>query len=499
MKSLEKVSKGKHVFLYIDHQNSFFLHPWRWKQIASLMQEKGVTYTCVCKHQKAKKYFEDHNMPYEYQAPNRFLHAMHLFGMLLFNFKKFHLSVFTKKSTVSYVFIAWEILWIWLIIYVMYQFLVPSTTILLQPAYTVEDVVYNFRYYPSGSTGMQDNTQTNYITVPYQIGSINHSHTLSVPIESLQYLSRPSAWEIIVTNTLPVKFTLKQWTQFITDNGLLFLANYAIVLPPWGRQNPSATRIAVTAADKDKDGNIIGERGNIGSWTRLLIKNLNQSAILWAVYANVQTWFAWWYTKKWGMVSDEDVALVKEKLIAAITWDNKKIIVKQEFHDEDGFLLPLPDLIKAENIQFEINALSWQKVDILEGKVTVTYRYPYVIWHDLMQWVSEYVKQRPSQTRQLISLQKNTATFYDTYVTQDYIVVPTKVSAVWWYDFAQDNNHIKPQIISQIAWLPVEEAKKIILWYPEVSSVVLKNSPAWSDTLPTLKSRMYFRTTTAQQ
>jgi hypothetical protein len=48
-----------------------------------------------------------------------------------------------------------------------------------------------------------------------------------------------------------------------------------------------------------------------------------------------------------------------------------------------------------------------------------------------MDGVSHYVSQRPSQTRQLISLQKNTATFYDTYMINDIIVVPTKVAAVW--------------------------------------------------------------------
>ena len=110
MKSLEKIPKGKLISLYIDHQNSFFAHP-RWgKQIVSFMQERQVIYTFICKHPKAKKYFEDHGIPYEYEAPNRFLHSLHLFGMLLFNAKKFHLSVFTKKTTLSYVFIIGEVL-----------------------------------------------------------------------------------------------------------------------------------------------------------------------------------------------------------------------------------------------------------------------------------------------------------------------------------------------------------------------------------------------------
>lgn len=78
----------------------------------------------------------------------------------------------------------------------------------------------------------------------------------------------------------------------------------------------------------------------------------------------------------------------------------------------------------------DFNAQSGDTIDIVEGKVEVTYRYPYVIRNDLMQAVSVYVKQRPSQTRQLISLQKNTTTFYDAYMIEEYIIMPTKVSAV---------------------------------------------------------------------
>ena len=147
MKSLEKVPKGKQLFLYIDNENSFFSHPWRGKQIDSLLKEKGVRYVCVCKDSKTKIYFENLGIPYQYDAPNRFLQAIHFATMFLFNFKKFHLSVFTRKNTLSYFFILGEMILIVGIIYVMYQFLVPSTKILIQPAYAVEDVVYNFRYY----------------------------------------------------------------------------------------------------------------------------------------------------------------------------------------------------------------------------------------------------------------------------------------------------------------------------------------------------------------
>ncbi len=500
MKSIEKLPKGKAVSLYIDYQNSFFAHPWWGKQIVSLMDERAIKYSFVSKHPKAKKYFEEHNIPYQYEAPNRFLHAMHLLGMLMFNAKKFHLSVFTKKSTLSYVFIIGEVLGIFAIVYVMYQFLVPSATLLIQPAYTVEDVVYNFRYYPANTTWLHDQLsgETNYITIPFQIGSVKHSHTISVPVQSLQYLSNPSQWTVEVLNTLPVKFTLKQWTRFVTPDGITFIADQAFVLQPWNRQNPTRTIVWLTAIDKDTWWDIIWSRWNIASGTRLTIKNLSQSAVLGAVFANATNDFVWWVTKKQWVITDEDIAMVKEKLLAAVTWENKKLIVKKAFNDAEGFLLPMSNLITLTGIDYVINAASGSSVENIDATINITYRYPYVIWHNLMQWVSEYVGQRPSQTRQLISLQKNTATFYDSYVIQDYIILPTKVSAVRWYDFEKDSGRIKDEIKLKTAWLRKEEAQKIILWYPEISSVVVKTSPAWSDTLPTLKSRIYIRTTDVQ-
>ena len=499
MKSLEKVPKGKHLFLYIDHENSFFSHP-RWgKQIDSLLKEKLVDYVCVCKDSKTKTFFENLGMSYQYDAPNRLLQALHLVGMFLFNFKKFHLSVFTKKNSISYVFIIGEILLIAAIIYVMYQFLVPSTKILIQPAYTVEDIVYNFRYYQENTQSWNELENWNYISVPYQYGSMEYSQTLSVPIYSLQYLGKPSSGKITVANTLSTKYTLKIGTRFITDDKLIFTADSSFVLPPWSRTNPSLTTITVTAADKDENGAIIGNKWNIGSWTRLLIRNLQQSYVLGSIYATTTTDFSGWYVNTWSTISDKDILLIKEKLLAAVSWDNKKVIVKKQFNNENQFLLPLDNLITVQDVKYTINWESGDTLDVLEWKIDVVYRYPYIIWNNLLDSIMHYLDQRPSQTRQLISLQKNTTIFYDATTVENLIIIPTKVSAVWGYDFQQDTNHLLSEITDKIAWKSRDVAKNILLSYPEISAVILKLSPVWSDVLPTLKSRITYSTTSPTQ
>lgn len=499
MKSLEKVPKGKHLFLYIDNENSFFSHPWWGKQIDSLLKERWILYTCICKDAKAKSFFENLGMPYEYDAPNRVFQALHLITSFMFNFKKFHLSVFTKKSTLSYFFIIGEIVLISAIIYVMYQFLVPSTKILIQPSYTVEDVVYNFRYFNEGSQSWNILKNWNYISVPYQIWSMEYSETLSVPIYSLQYLGKPSSGRITVANTLSTKYTLKIGTRFITDDKLIFTADSSFVLPAWSRTNPSLTTISVTASDKDENGAIIGNKWNIGSWTRLLIRNLQQSFVLGSIYATTMTDFSGWYVNSGSTITDKDISLIKEKLLAAVSWDNKKVIVKKQFNNENQFLLPLSNLISIDQVKYTINWKSGDKLDVLEWKIDVIFRYPYVIWNNLLDAIMHYLDQRPSQTRQLISLQKNTTIFYDVTTVGDLIIIPTKVSAVWGYDFKQDTNNILSEITNKIAWKSQEDAKRILLSYPEISAVVIKLSPVRSDVLPTLKSRISYSTTSPTQ
>lgn len=497
IKSLEKVPKGRQLFLYIDNENSFFANPWRGKQVDTLLKEKGVSYVFVCKDAKAKKYFENLQLPYEYQAPNRILQSLHLFGMLLFNFKKFHLSVFTKKNTLSYIFIIGEILLIGAIIFVMYQFLVPSAKVLIQPAYTVEDVVYNFRYYQQ-ETNIEWSRDSNYIAVPYQMGQMQYSQSMSIPIYSLQYLGKPSAWRIDIVNTLSTKFEMVKGTRFVNDAGLVFTADAPFVLQPGSRTEPSYTTISVTASDKDEHGEMIGNKGNIASWSRLIIRNLNQSAVLWNVYAVAIEDFWWGYSNSWGIVTQVDIDIMKEKLLSTVSGENKSLIVKKQFKNEDQFLLPLKDLITIQDVKYKINANSGDKIDVLNATIDVTYRYPYLIWNDLLQAIMEYLNQRPSQVRQLISLQKNTTIFYDTYNVGDTIIIPTKVIAVWWYNFNQDSNQLLPDIVDKIIWKTEEEARKVIIGYPEVSNVIFKISPAWSNTLPTLKSRISFSTTTPE-
>lgn len=150
-KTLEKLPKNKKVVFLMDPHNSFFSNP-RWgKQVKNILDEKNVTYYFVCKTERTRRYCEETALVYTYDQPNHFLKSIKLIYMFFFQAQKFHLSLFNKKSTLAYLFFIGEVMIIGLIAYFLYQFVLPSATIYIKPSYTVEDVVYNFRYYPSWS------------------------------------------------------------------------------------------------------------------------------------------------------------------------------------------------------------------------------------------------------------------------------------------------------------------------------------------------------------
>jgi hypothetical protein len=53
-----------------------------------------------------------------------------------------------------------------------------------------------------------------------------------------------------------------------------------------------------------------------------------------------------------------------------------------------------------------------------------------------------------------------------------------------------DINGFINEILTKVVGKTKVEAEKIILWYNEISMVVIKMNPLWYDILPNLKSRI---------
>ena len=113
-----------------------------------------------------------------------------------------------------------------------------------------------------------------------------------------------------------------------------------------------------------------------------------------------------------------------------------------------------------------------------------------------------YLSERPSDTLDIISMQKNSLTFFPTtdipndatgqIISDTVITMPTKMSVVEGYDFTKDYNHVLSDLKAKLVDQHTADAQKIMLQTPEIGGVLIKVSPPWSDTLPSIKSRIRF-------
>jgi hypothetical protein len=69
-------------------------------------------------------------------------------------------------------------------------------------------------------------------------------------------------------------------------------------------------------------------------------------------------------------------------------------------------------------------------------------------------------------------------------------MIPTKVSIYQGYDFKRDVKWIIPAIRTNVSWKTIEEARKIILQYPEISSAKINLWIFQWNILPNVKSRI---------
>lgn len=494
-KTLEKLPKNRKVSLLMDPMNSFFRNPWWGKQVKNILDEKHISYVFICKTERTRQYCEETGLSYSYDQPNPFLRGMKLVYMFFFQAQKFHLSLFNKRSTLSYLFFIWEVLIIGLIAYFLYQFVLPSATVYVKPSYTVEDIVYNFRYYPSWkSEDVQDST---FISIPYQTGERAYTYTLKTNTQNISFMQRPSAGTIKVINTTPQSFSLRPNTRLVTDNGILFTMPEAIDIPPATRKGPSEITVSAIAMEKDEAANIIGARGNIAVGTQLLIRNLPQSYNSQLVYAVATVDFSGGETRQNGSITTGDLEGIRQRMGDYVRQNKKQIVQDLFSKEDDNYAMLFNNLIDVRVDKVVFNANPWDNTSDIEGKIDVTYTVRYFTRTDLQKALKLYLGQRPSETLDIISMQKNSLTFFadqNKPVTGDnLLIMPTKMSVIWWYDFNKDYNGIKEDMKNKIIGKKKDEAQKELLDFSEVGSVLIKVSPPWSDSIPSIRSRIKFR------
>jgi hypothetical protein len=490
-KTLEKVPARKTIHINIDPEHAFFENERRAAQLKELLDKKEIVAFFIAKTQRTKNFFERTNLPYIFQERHPIRKALHIAKLFLFDIKRFHLHAIEKKNYLFFVVFGAEFLFVALIVLGLYTLIVPSANIQITPTYQVEDITYNFRYYPASDTEYPNFSR--YLNIPFYSWYLDHNYELTISANNIRHIQNPSKWTITIHNTTEDELSLIANTRFITEDGLFFKALRAFTIPAGSSENPSQIDIDVEAMEFDDKNIIIGTRGNIGSGTQMRIRNITKSYFTKEIYATAKTDFQWGASTSTWFLTQEDVSILSGKLIEHIQ-KNTANIITQNFRNQDAFFINFPNLISYEINNITIQDYTKQEQPILKGTISARIYFPFVRRADFNKVIMLYTEQRPSEKTNVISIDRNSLVFYsDIKTVDDLFIIPTKISVIQWYDFQTDINKVAENIKNRITGLRTEQAREIILSYPEISTARIVIRPPRYTTIPTLKSRINLR------
>ena len=193
-------------------------------------------------------------------------------------------------------------------------------------------------------------------------------------------------------------------------------------------------------------------------------------------------------------IGQQKTEVLKQRIESSVYADKINIVTNQ-FKEKDALVLTFDELIRTTfHKPYTIDWKIWERATSLRGKADVTFNFLYLKWSDIVKAFTQYVIERQSDSIELISINPNSLIFIQNLEwingSDSVFMIPTKVSIYQWYDFKRDLKWIIPAIRTNIAWKSLEDARKIILQYPEISSVKINLGIFQWDVLPNVKSRI---------
>ena len=488
-KTIEKVPNGRTIYIYIDPEHSFFDNERRGKEIKELLQKNNLNAMFVTKTEKSKYFFSSLGLNVLHQEKHKIIKYLRLAYDFFFNIKKFHLQVYTKKNYIFYVVFGFEVLFVFIILYLLYSLILPSTRVNVVPTSQIESVIYNFRYYPFSDTEFQKDSR--YLNLPYYTWYIDYKYDMTISTANIKYIQQPSQGEIELINKIPKDYSFIKDTRFITNDGRQFLAVHDFLVPQGTETNPGKVIVILKAMEQDINGDLMWSRGNIIKWTTVFIKNMKNSYYAQNIYGTTLEDFSGGNLQSQGVVSVKDIDILSWKLVDSL-YKQKKNIVFNNFKAPENMVLNFDTLITTQVKEVQIKNVPGEKTPLLKWSIIARFNFNYIKKADLFAVVDKYVKQRLYDKMKVSELDMSSIVFFKDMKQETWFVfiIPTKVDIKQYYDFAKDINNILSDIKERIVGLSEEKAREILFSYPEISSFTITIRPPRYTTVSKLKSRI---------
>ena len=497
--TIQKLLPWKKVFITIEEGNPIFDNIWRGLQLKEILQNNRVPYTFIAQSPTQKKYFEEAGLNYTFgeSKSEGFLAKLNK-KLGERKIPTFNLPV--KNKYRLYLIVGLEILLVFFVLKYFLGILNTAAYVYVRPSFEVKEYVYPFVFYKHNLNIDRYIADQDIIYMPYFTGSTQKRIELSLPVADVRYINRRAQWTIKILNYTPRQYPLRATTRFVTKDWIVFRTKHWVNIPPAQDWKPGVAYAEVIADEYDENGQIVGARGNIGTWEELYIKNLKVSFFDKKIVAYPTKPFQWWETQAQWTVTTWDIQNLRQAILQKFEKDFPKILRQIKAQQPGKILLP-PELATGKLVSWQIST----PVGSSGGKVAwagvFEITYAYVNEEDFSTAVDKYFVQRPFEGLKMIKVLTWDIQFLQIIPWSQKFDLPpwsifkivTNFKVVAGYIFDTDINLLKEEIKSKIVGKDKQEAIKIIRSYPQVNSVWIKISPPWYDKLPQLKSRIYFR------
>lgn len=303
--------------------------------------------------------------------------------------------------------------------------------------------------------------------------------------------NKKSTWKIKVFNLTDKEVYLiknsrlstKDWLDFLLDNEIKIPA---AILDKDKKIVAWEIEATVTARTEDTDWKIIWARWNIKAWEKLTLPWLKEDSD--KIFANSVSEFTWWETSTKRILSKNDLENAKKILRWKLeqAWLNE---IRKELESENKTnnvkyeILWASWMIKYSDFQFSWieNLKEWDEIEEFEIFWTLkTTAYAFnkeVVMNKLRNIIKEWLL---TNVESIFSIDESSFAIVNEIWREEnpFRIKATAQVRVWYIqNFLSEKNNFVEKLKHQIAWLPIEEAEKILINTWKVSNVNIEVRP----------------------
>lgn len=317
-----------------------------------------------------------------------------------------------------------------------------------------------------------------------------------------------SRWKVTLSNYTDDKIDLVENTRLQTASWIVFLIEWSVSIPKtetwsWWEVIPWKIDVYAVSRNHDVDGKITWSRWNIEAWVSMILPWLDKENQV-KIYAVSASKFEWSNDNYKKVITDNDIEnakiLLKWKLEKeALEAVNQEIKKNNEINNVQYEILWTNDVIKF--LDFEVywadNYLEWQEMESFELSWTIkilTYTYNKnlvitkmrtTINNSILSNIEEILEINSSSLRiaNVLSTQENPLSITAT--------IQIEVSII--HNFLSQSNTHSDRLKVIIAWLPKDEAEKILLNNERVSNVKIEIKPFFINNISKINDNIIFK------